>query len=255
MGAGSSSAAVQAVSRVGRFAFRFRDYLAPAGLVLILVFSRPLAPFGSEEADRWLDLFGFLVASLGQAIRATCIGFAYIVRGGVGKSLAAPKLVCEGLYAHSRNPMYLGNFLLLAGIAIIYNNPLVYLIGLPLYYGGILSIIKAEEEFLRGKFGQEYDDYCASVPRFFPKLPGLGRTFQSMHFDWRRVLRKEYGTTFAWLSVSLLLVAWERVSRLGLDAARPTLIRAAVAFVMVFAAWFGVRRLKKRGLLDTPENV
>ena len=98
--AATPNISMQAVIRVGRFAFRFRDYLAPAGLVLILVLSRPRAPFGSEELDRWLDLIGVLVASVGQAIRATCIGYAYIVRGGVEKELAAPTLVCEGIYAH-----------------------------------------------------------------------------------------------------------------------------------------------------------
>lgn len=241
------------VARVGRFAFRFRDYLAPAGLVLILVASRPLAPFGDEQLDRWLDLFGFLVASLGQTIRATCIGYAYIVRGGVGKELAAPKLVCEGIYAHSRNPMYLGNFLLLAGIAILYNAPLVYLVALPLYYGAILSIVHAEESFLRQKFGAEYDDYCARVPRFLPKLRGLRNTLGSMRFNWRRVLRKEYGTTFAWLSVSLLVVAWERIERLGFALARPSLVRLAVGFLLVFLFWMGARRLKKSGRLDSVE--
>ena len=255
MAASGSAAAAQAVSRVGRFAFRFRDYLAPAGLLIILALSRPLAPFGSEELDRRLDLLGFLVASLGQAIRVTCIGFAYIVRGGIGKNLAAPKLVSAGFYAHSRNPMYLGNFLLLAGLALMYNAPLVYFVALPLYYAGILSIIRAEEEFLRGKFGPQYDDYCARVPRFLPKLRGLGQTFGSMRFDWRRVLRKEYGTTFAWISVSMLIVAWERVTRLGFDAARPTLQRLALGFIPVFAAWFVVRRLKKTKLLHSPRGI
>ena len=247
----SSTIATQAVSRVGRFAFRFRDYLAPTGLVLILAFSRPLAPFGDENLDRWLDLLGFLVASVGQAIRVTCIGYAYIQRGGEGKQLAAPVLVCEGIYAHSRNPMYLGNFLLLAGLALIYNSPLVYLVGLPLYYGGILSIIRAEEEFLRQKFGSAYEEYCARVPRFLPNLGGLGETLGSMRFDWRRVLRKEYGTTFAWMSVGLVLVAWERIVRLGFDQARPSLDHLATAFIPLFAAWIVVRRLKKRGMLES----
>ena len=51
----------------------------------------------------------------GQAVRVMVIGYAYIQRGGVNKQLAARSPGREGVYAHSRNPMYVGNFLLLAG--------------------------------------------------------------------------------------------------------------------------------------------
>src|SRR6185436_2746267 len=100
---------------------------------------------------------------------------------------------------------------LLLGLAIIYNSRWVYLFGLPLYYGGLLSIIKAEENFLAGKFGDEYTAYCQHTNRFWPRLAGLATTMRSMKFDWKRVLRKEYGTTFAWTSAALFLMIWERL--------------------------------------------
>ena len=240
-------------SWVGRFVFKYRDYLAPAVGILILAYVRPRPLFGSERADRWLDLVGVLVALTGQSIRATVIGLAYIVRGGAKKQLAAPRLVREGFYAHSRNPMYLGNFLLLLGLALIYNAPLVYLVGLPACVGGLFSIVLAEEEFLRGQFGAEYDDYCHAVNRFLPDVRGLRQTLSRMRFDWRRVLRKEYGTTFAWTSTAIVFLAYERVLWHGLAQSAPALRTLGVVWLALGVCYFVVRWLKKSGRLASPD--
>jgi protein-S-isoprenylcysteine O-methyltransferase Ste14 len=232
------------VTSVGRFVFRYRDYLAPFGLLLIVACARPQPFFASERLDVWLDAAGFLVAALGQALRITVIGFAYITRGGVNKQLAANQLVCDGIYAHSRNPMYVGNFLLLAGLALIYHAWIVYLVALPLYILAILTIVKSEEEFLHRKFGSEYEAYCRRVPRFLPRLDGLRATMAGMPFDWRRVIRKEYGTTFAWLSVALAMIAWEQVTWYG-GAARNTLWRLGAIWLGVLCLYAVARWLKK----------
>lgn len=245
---GGASGAVRAV---GHFVFRFRDYLAPLGLVAILVFTHPEHLFGSAAVNDWTDLLGFLIAATGQALRMAVIGYAYIVRGGTNKQLAAPKLVCEGFYAHSRNPMYLGNFLLLAGIAIIYNSRWVYALVLPVYYAGLLSIVKAEESFLHDKFGAEYEAYCRTTNRFWPRLQGLGATLGSMTYDWKRVLRKEYGTTFAWLSAAIFLLIWERLHHFGYQAAKDQIQFLGWCYVPVVAYWATVRWMKKTHRLDS----
>ena len=242
----------EAVTRIGRFVFRYRDYLSPLGLIVILACSRPHPFFASERLDVWFDALGLLVASVGQAIRMLCIGYAYIQRGGVNKRLAANRLVCEGIYAHSRNPMYVGNFLLLAGLAIIYHSFLVYCVALPVYLGGILTIIKSEEEFLRGKFGDEYEDYCRRVNRFVPRLRGLRTTMAGMPFDWRRVIRKEYGTTFAWISVALALIAWEQITWYGSTGARTALVWLGILWTGVFFLYAVARWSKKTRRLDSP---
>jgi protein-S-isoprenylcysteine O-methyltransferase Ste14 len=237
---------------LGRFVFRFRDLLAPAVAGLALWLAEPLPFFGNEDVDRWSNLAGVLVALSGQAIRITVIGYAYIVRGGSKKQLAAPRLVCEGFYAHSRNPMYLGNFLLLAGLALIYNSPLVYLVGLPLCIVALLSIVRAEEQFLRARFGPEYDAYCRSVNRFLPDIRGLRTTLSQMRFDWRRVLRKEYGTTFAWVSATFVFIAVEQIAWHGLAASHAALLRVGAGWLAVVLCYAVVRWLKKSGRLDGP---
>jgi protein-S-isoprenylcysteine O-methyltransferase Ste14 len=218
-----------------------------------LAVTRPEQPFESESLDQWMDVLGILIAATGQTLRALVIGYAYIKRGGVKKQFAAPKLVCEGFYAHARNPMYLGNFLLLAGMAIIYNSRVVYLIVMPLYVLGILAIIKAEEGFLADKFGADYDAYCARVNRFLPKLRGLRATLNGMRFDWRRVIRKDYGTTLTWTSMALILIGVERVHWSGFTAAAPTLRRLVAVWVGILVLYALARWLKKTRRLHSPD--
>jgi len=249
-GAGSLQSG-PAVRAVGRFAFRFRDYLVPVGLGVALALTRPEHLFGSAVVNRWTDLLGFTIAAVGQTLRILVIGYAYIQRGGANKQLAAPKLVCEGFYAHSRNPMYVGNVLLIVGLAIIYNSFWIYLIGLPVVLGGILSIIRAEEDFLAGKFGDEYEEYCHRVNRFLPSLRGLRSTMSSMTFDWKRVLRKEYGTTFAWLSAAFFLLAWERLLHFGYARSAHQINALLIAYVPVVIGYGTVRWLKKTRRLES----
>ena len=243
------------VDSVGRFVFRYRDYLAPAALLVVLVFTRPQAPLGSERVDTVLDLLGFLVAAAGQALRVLVIGYAYILRGGSHKQLAAPRLVSEGLYAHCRNPMYVGNFLLLTGLCMIYHSPWVYGLVLPVLIAGQIAIVKAEESYLAVRFGAAYTAYCERVNRFVPRLRGLRATTRGLRFDWRRVLRKEYGTTFAWLSAAFFLLAWEDLVRFGWPAAAPDVRRLLILYAPVPLAYGVVRWLKKSGRLRSSDEV
>jgi protein-S-isoprenylcysteine O-methyltransferase Ste14 len=69
------------------------------------------------------------------------------------------------------------------------------------------AIIAAEENFLRNKFGADFEHFCATVPRWVPKLSGWGQAFSGMHFNWLRVLAKEYFTPFDYLAAVCIVVA------------------------------------------------
>jgi protein-S-isoprenylcysteine O-methyltransferase Ste14 len=101
---------------------------------------------------------------LGELVRVATIGLDYIIRGGKDRQVHAERLVVGGFYQHSRNPMYFGNLLLLVGFAIGANSWLLLAIGVPLAVLVHVGIIAAEEDFLRGKFGAEYDDFVRRVP-------------------------------------------------------------------------------------------
>ena len=82
------------------------------------------------------------------------------------KPSSANRLVIEGLYRISRNPMYLGLAILLSGWLVWLSNP-VNLVLLAAFIGYItLFQIKPEEAALRDKFGADYDAYCAKVRRW-----------------------------------------------------------------------------------------
>ncbi|MEA2627389.1 MAG: hypothetical protein QOD06_3434 [Candidatus Binatota bacterium] len=227
--------------------------MAPFVLVAMVATTRPRAFLGSERLDAILDVVGLVVAISGQALRVLVIGLAYIKRGGRNRRIAADRLVSDGVFAHCRNPLYVGNFLMVLGLTLIWNSPWVYAAVLPVVGFAFLSIVRAEEVFLSGRFGVEYEEYCSRVPRFVPDFTGFGRTWARFEFDWRRVLRKEYGTTFSLFSTISALIALEKVERLGVSGASPVLRWLAIAWFSAGIFWASGRWLKKSGRLGTDE--
>ncbi|MFO0336005.1 MAG: methyltransferase family protein [Pseudomonadota bacterium] len=186
----------------GRQCFRWRGLLMPVALVLVLI------PGPKLLAEPWVAaLIGFPIAVLGELVRVATIGLDYIIRGGKGRQVYAERLVTRGFYNHTRNPMYFGNLLLLVGFAIGANSWLLLAIGVPLAVLVHVGIIAAEEDFLRTRFGADYEDFCRRVPRLIPNLSGLGATLNGMEFNWRRVVIKEFYAPLGWLSGLAIIVA------------------------------------------------
>lgn len=192
-----SSRLVQA----GRFSFRYRGLLLPIAVVLLLVPSPQLM-----QDPAVAGMIGLAVALVGQVIRSATVGLEYIIRGGKDHQVYADKLVTGGVYSHVRNPMYVGNFFLLLGLSIASNSWVFVLAGIPIATLMHVAIVAAEEDFLRGKFGAEFDAFCARSPRWVPKLSGLGATFRGMSFNWRRTLVKEYQKPFDWVAALAIVV-------------------------------------------------
>jgi len=237
---------------LGRFVFRYRDFLAVVAVVAVIALMPPLL-FFDEGDDLILDAIGVAVSMTGQALRALVIGLAYIKRGGRKKEIAADRLVCEGVFAHSRNPLYVGNFLIVTGLLIIWNSPWAYVVVLGVVGASFLSIVRAEEQFLTKRFGAEYLDYCERVPRFIPRLAGLRDTIAQFDFDWRRLVRKEYGTTFAWITVALVIFVLEKAWWRGPWEAVPRAEVAAALWLVALALYLTARWLKKTHRIDSPD--
>ncbi len=159
--------------RLGNVVFRVRDGLFPAVLVLLFVLTKPEWPRNDQRLDDILDVVGVLVAMLGQALRVAVVGTVYVIRGGRNRKVYAEELVSGGFFAHCRNPLYVGNLLVLLGLFVIWNSTVAYLVAVPFFLVAYSAIVAAEENFLRGKFGEPFDEYCARVPRWIPRLRGL----------------------------------------------------------------------------------
>jgi protein-S-isoprenylcysteine O-methyltransferase Ste14 len=80
------------------------------------------------------------------------------------------ELIRHGPYSMCRNPLYLGTCAIVAGVAILFTNPIMLLAALLLFVPATLLTIKMEETHLEGIFGEEYRDYRRQVPRFWPSL-------------------------------------------------------------------------------------
>jgi protein-S-isoprenylcysteine O-methyltransferase Ste14 len=226
---------------LGDFSFKYRGYLLPIAVILLIV---PSPRLFADPAIA--GMIGFALAVLGQVVRVATIGLDYIIRGGKNHKVYAETLVTGGLYSHCRNPMYVGNFFLLLGLALAANSWVFALVGIPLSLGMHKAIVAAEENFLRNKFGPQFNAYCARVNRWVPRLSGLGQTLRGMQFDWRRVVMKEYRAGFDWFSATAVVI----LIRLGQASLLDDYQILTAVMVLVIAArfilWFASRQMNKR---------
>jgi protein-S-isoprenylcysteine O-methyltransferase Ste14 len=200
----------------GHFLFKVRDFLFPVVVILLVLTTTPGMPLGSRRLDHLLDGIGFLVCCLGEGSRLLAVGSVEgIRRRGNHAQIAASALIRDGIYAWSRNPLYLGNWLIVCGLVLIANNRWWYLLALPAFTAIYWSIVLAEEDFLARKFGRDYEAYASAVNRFVPAGRGLVRVLASPDFAWRRAFRKEARVMCSWMSAALLLAVWERWTHKG----------------------------------------
>lgn len=232
--------------QIGNFFFKYRNFLFIILYLLLFIPSPPL--FGEKTFGQNYYLYpiilGLLVTITGQIIRGMTIGLAYIVRGGRDKKVYADQLVTEGIFTHVRNPLYVGNILMLLGVGILANSLIYVAVIMPLFLFIYQAIVLAEENFLRNKFGVSFDEYTKKVHRWIPNLSGIGKTFSAMSFKWKRWLIKEYNTQFVWLSgiALILLFKYPQLTN-GDESLRYTL--AAIAVAVFLAYYLFVRYMKK----------
>ena len=91
--------------------------------------------------------------------------------GPPGMSQGQPdRLVTSGIYARTRNPMYLGHLVFLTGLTLVTRSP----VALALAAGHLHWFderARTDHRRLVGIFGQPYEEYAARVPRWLPGLP------------------------------------------------------------------------------------
>jgi len=229
----------------GNFLFRHRNWVFPLVLVALFVGLPPAPAGGSPQADIWLNAIGILIVVAGIVVRGAVVGLAYIKRGGLRKKVYAADLVTDGMFAHCRNPLYVGNLLMLLGYFVIHNNPWIYLLGGAYFLLAYHAIVAAEENYLAGKFGDGYAEYCRDVPRWTIRTAGLAQTFRSMQFNWLRVLAKDYSSIDTGIVTVFALLAWDAVNSYGLRGAAGELIALGAALVVVQLAALAILLLKK----------
>lgn len=226
---------------LGNFFFRHRNYLFPFFYAMMFVPS----PRVTQDYKIMLIL-GLLVVLIGQSIRFTTIGLVYIVRGGRNRRIYADGLVTEGLFSHCRNPMYVGNILMILGMGILSNSYFYLLVMVPFFVFVYQAIVRAEENYLRGQYGKSFDEYCSHVNRWIPNFKRMGETLSGQKFDFKKMIYKEYNTTYVWICGAILVILFN----LYLINGKEYYLENRLKFLMVFAVatigYLTVRFFKKR---------
>ena len=121
---------------------------------------------------------GIGLALCAGGILLAILSFVYLGDSiSVGIPRVKTKLKTGGVYQLSRNPLYLGGFLIGAGSCLFSIHPLnLVLLGATI--GIHHRIVKKEEEFLEKTFGPQWLDYRQRVPRY---IGWIGKSGNARH--------------------------------------------------------------------------
>lgn len=174
--------------KLADFLFRFRR------LALIVIFAVAFwAPWerlgGAHPGSTWLwlagtlEALGFFSIAISTVIVITLATLALLLAALVrtwaaaylgsdvvqDKYLHSERVVADGPYRYLRNPLYLGSWLMTAGLAILMppGGALFALVAVTLL---IIAWVLAEERNLTIQRGEAYTAYLKKVPRFFPAM-------------------------------------------------------------------------------------
>jgi protein-S-isoprenylcysteine O-methyltransferase Ste14 len=119
-----------------------------------------------------------LVQALGVLVLLTGIlvlleAFARFALQGIGTPapvLPTQHLVVTGLYRYVRNPMYVALVAAILGQSMILGNPDLALYAAIVWLVSHLFVVVYEEPALKKRFGDEYAEFSAHVPRWIPRL-------------------------------------------------------------------------------------
>jgi protein-S-isoprenylcysteine O-methyltransferase Ste14 len=239
---------------IGDFFFKYRNLLFPIFALSIFIPSPALFSPSVFGANYYLYplIAGVIIGISGQAIRAVTIGLKYIKRGGKDKKVYADNLVTDGLFQHCRNPLYVGNILMLVGVGLLSNSLYFIVIVVPIFCFIYQTIVLAEENFLRNKFGPGYDRYAAAVNRWIPDLRGISSTINSMEFNWKRYVVNEYNTVYL-LLLSMYIVLITHAPFL-LQLEQNEKIRLSILVVLLLSGIYLFVRFLKKSKRLVPSN-
>jgi protein-S-isoprenylcysteine O-methyltransferase Ste14 len=157
----------------------------------------------ARPTPHWISI-GAAVAALGLLVRAAASG----------ELRKNQELATSGIYARTRNPLYLGSAILAAGFIIaghsLWAGLLVAVYFSVFYY----AVMRNEEEDLRAQFGAAFQQYSASVPLFFPNVFSAGNPppegERRNTFSWQQYRRnREYKALIG--TVGALAIVWMRM--------------------------------------------
>jgi steroid 5-alpha reductase family enzyme len=186
------------IARLGAWLYAARSWTAVPFVIALLIAARPSPP---------LLAIGLIVVACGEALRVA--GLRYLAPSARSGRLHADALATGGPYRFVRNPVYLGNVLLVAGFILSagIGRPAFLAVAaaaLAIQYSGIIA---SEEAFLSARFPEAFARYRARVPCLVPLRAPYGDKSPPLRGA-REVLRAEYRTLHT-LALLLALIAFK----------------------------------------------
>jgi protein-S-isoprenylcysteine O-methyltransferase Ste14 len=225
--------------KVGNFLFKHRSFTPIPLIILVFIIFKPV---NLEEKNIIINLVGLLISLLGETIRIFAVGFSFPGTSGREMYLRADTLNITGIYSLVRNPLYIGNFLMFSGLVVVFSNLFAVLVFALFLIVQYYFIILAEEDYLKGKYGQEYESYRSQVRRI---IPGFGNYKKNQNpFSLKRVIFKENDSLFNMLMMFLLVLLYkERIFNARISRPLVYIIPGGILIVLYII----VKIIKKRG--------
>lgn len=228
----------------GWFKFKKMRLLLAWGSIPVLLYCSHV----SARSFQW----GTVLILIGELIRFWALGFV---------EKKGKKLALSGPYAFVRNPLYVGNFFLGLGVAVIVSNWIVLVLFLAGFFGIYTGTIRGEEKHLREMFGKPYEDYCKNVPSFLPRLTPYETPDQDV-FLWSRIVKHHEYITAAGILLMLMMIRLYDALFLAKEPASqemPLIVAASVvalALVLerVFVSRLHITFFERLREKDTPKN-
>lgn len=149
--------------------------------------------------------------SLGVGALLSLVGLA--LRGwSAGTIHKGEVLTVSGPYAYVRNPLYIGSFLIGAGLAVAGGSVLWLLLFLLFFVALYGPTVASEAARLTEQFGHRYVEYAAKVPAFIPRLKpykggGLPEGFRWSQYErnreWEALLGAAGAFAVLWLKMRI----------------------------------------------------
>ena len=179
----------------GDLLFKYRSYWPILIIVLgLFVFIRNQSSGqqffkGASETSYWI--FCVAISLFGLLIRIITVGYSSDNTSGrnTTEGQIADDINSTGIYATVRHPLYVGNFFMWLGIACFTQKIWFIVAFILMYWLYYERIMYAEEEFMRGKYGDAYVNWALQTPAFIPALRKWKKPANT--FSWIKIIRQE----------------------------------------------------------------
>ncbi len=136
--------------------------LSGVGAAILLGANLPL----HGEFHPAVRLTGFLLLVLGAAIDISATYTMWRARTNILPHRPALRLITSGPFRFTRNPIYLGNSIAIAAMALAFSNLWFVLAAAAVTLSVDRLAIRREERHLSARFGAEWDEYARRTPRW-----------------------------------------------------------------------------------------